>query len=61
VLHFSPEGLVFHSCVVLGGEFVFTKNGEGLFAPWLIMPLRDLEAVYGDEGRRLVRYFRLKP
>jgi hypothetical protein len=57
----SPEGLVFHSCVVLGDGFVFTKNGEGLFAPWLIMPLRDLEAVYGDEGRRSVRYFRLKP
>jgi len=61
VCFISPEGLVFHSCVVLGGEFVFTKNGEGLFAPWLIMPLRDLEAVYGEEGRRLVRYFRLKP
>jgi hypothetical protein len=25
------------------------------------MPLRDLEAVYGDEGRRSVRYFRFKP
>ncbi len=57
----SPEGLVFHSCVVLGDGFVFTKNGEGLFAPWLIMPLRDLDAVYGDDGRRSVRYFRLKP
>jgi len=57
----SREGLVFHSCVVLGDGFVFTKNGEGLFAPWLIMPLRDLDAIYGDEGRRPVRYFRLKP
>ena len=57
----SPEGLVFHSCVVLGDGFVFTKNGEGLFAPWLIMPLRDLTAIYGDDGRRPVRYFRLKP
>ncbi|MFZ9836939.1 MAG: hypothetical protein ACO3JJ_00310 [Opitutaceae bacterium] len=57
----SPEGLVFHSCVVLGDGFVFTKNGEGLFAPWLIMPLRDVDAIYGDEGRRSVRYFRLKP
>lgn len=56
----SPDGRVFHSCVVLGEGFVFTKNGEGLFAPWLIMPLRDLGAVYGDEGRRSVRYFRLK-
>ncbi len=56
----SLDGRVFHSCVVLGEGFVFTKNGEGLFAPWLIMPLRDLGAVYGDEGRRAVRYFRLK-
>jgi hypothetical protein len=57
----SREGLVFHSCVVLGEGFVFTKNGEGLFAPWLIMPLGDLDAIYGDDGRRPVRYFRLKP
>jgi len=56
----STDGRVFHSCVVLGDGFVFTKNGEGLFAPWLIMPLADLGAVYGDEGRRTIRYFRLK-
>ena len=55
----STDGRVFHSCVVLGDGFVFTKNGEGLFAPWLIMPLADLGAVYGDEGRRTIRYFRL--
>ena len=39
---------------------MFPKIGEGLVEPWLIMPLRDLGAVYGDDGRRAVRYFRLK-
>ena len=56
----TADGIVIHTCVHIAGDIVFTKNGQLLFAPWLLQPLADVVAIYGGEGRAL-RFFRPKP
>jgi hypothetical protein len=57
----SADGKVFHSCVRVAGDLVFTKNGHNITAPWLLQRDADVAAIYlfGETDR--VRYFRLKP
>jgi hypothetical protein len=55
----SEEGRVHHTCVHVAEDIVFTKNGQLLFAPWLLQPLGDVVAIYGREGRTL-KFYRLK-
>ena len=40
-----PEGII-HSCNVLAGDLVFTKNGAALGQPWHLAFLSDLVAYY---------------
>lgn len=56
----SAEGQVIHSCVHIAGDFVFTKNGVKLWAPWVLMRLSDVEVIYGGNGANTRRTFRLK-
>jgi hypothetical protein len=56
----STDGLVLHTCVHVADDIVFTKNGQLLFAPWLLQRRADVAAIYGREGRTL-KFFRLKP
>lgn len=57
----NPEGVVVHSCVQVCDDLVFTKNGESVFMPWILMRLSDLHALYGEDGRNRLAFFRLKP
>lgn len=55
------DGRVAHSCVFVADDIVFTKNGEQLFSPWLLLRFPDVAAIYayGDVNRLL--FFRRKP
>lgn len=48
VLMFMPtgSGKAIHSCVYLADDIVFTKNGENLATPWLLMKLDDVRKIY---------------
>lgn len=56
----SADGNVHHTCVHIAEDIVFTKNGQTLFAPWILQRLADVNAIYGGPGRSL-RFFRLRP
>ena len=45
ILFFDGNNLV-HSCVYIAGDIVFTKNGAGTIAPYLLQHLQDVEAGY---------------
>jgi len=56
----SQAGTVYHSCVYLADGIVFTKNGENPLAPWLLMKLATVAAVYDrGDGSKAV-FFRPK-
>ncbi|MBI5774869.1 MAG: hypothetical protein HZA89_14145 [Verrucomicrobia bacterium] len=54
------NGDVFHSCIYLADDMVYTKNGINAFAPWVIMKIEELGRIYlhGKENR--VKGFRHK-
>lgn len=61
VCYVNPEGMVVHSCVHVCDDLIFTKNGESVFMPWILMRLSDLNVLYGDDGKNRLVFFRLKP
>lgn len=49
ILMFTPDGNnVFHSCVYIAADMVFTKNGMGTHQPWTIATLQDVTSIYGE-------------
>lgn len=46
-LFMLPSGDSIHSAVVLAGNLAFTKNGETLDQPWIIMDIDELRELYG--------------
>ena len=48
VLLLLPGGDCIHSAVYLAGGLAFTKNGDGLDQPWIIMDVDDLRELYTD-------------
>ena len=60
VCYVSAEGSVLHSCVQLADDLVFTKNGQSLFSPWLIMRRGEVEDIYRANGATSVRFLRRK-
>jgi hypothetical protein len=46
-LFLLPSGDAIHSAVVLAGNLAFTKNGENLDQPWIIMDIDELRELYG--------------
>jgi hypothetical protein len=61
LMFLDDQGQAIHSCVYIADDIVFTKNGENLVAPWLLMKLEDVRSIYfpGNEGS--IQGFRLKP
>jgi hypothetical protein len=39
-----------HSAVYLAGDLVFTKNGNNMSQPWMVMHLKDLTTKYESDG-----------
>jgi hypothetical protein len=51
-----------HVAVYLAGDLVFTKNGQFARRPWILMPLQQLQAFYGQTVANMqVHMFRRKP
>lgn len=40
---------VIHSCVYIADDIVFTKNGVGPAAPWVLERLKDVQSIYQTE------------
>ena len=56
---FVTEGdIVLHACVHIAGDLVFTKNGSWAAAPWVLMRMPDLLALYPSEEPMDVRHLR---
>lgn len=49
VLFITKESTLFHSCVYIAGDIVFTKNGFGVNHPWNLMRLNDVRDLYVSE------------
>jgi hypothetical protein len=49
IIMFSTDGdKVYHSCVYIAGDMVFTKNGMGTHQPWTISTLQEVTSIYGE-------------
>ncbi len=46
----KQTGNALHSCVYIADQIVFTKNGSNLVTPWVLMPLDEVQKVYGAAG-----------
>ena len=51
---------ILHSCVYLADDLVYTKNGKNWLAPWVIMKLRDVSAIYSRDQNPKLSFLRLK-
>lgn len=62
VLCMLPDGNSIHSAVYIAGKLVFTKNGETMDQPWIIMDLDELQELYSYYYHTAidVQYWRLK-
>lgn len=49
-----------HSCVYIADDIVFTKNGENVVAPWLLMKLEDVRKIYFHKTPGRIVAYRLK-
>jgi hypothetical protein len=58
VLLLAPDGEVVHTCNVVAGELVFSKNGIGEGQPWVITPLSRAIQTYAQERPVTVRHAR---
>lgn len=49
IIMFSTDGdKVYHSCVYIAADMVFTKNGMGTHQPWTISTLQEVTSIYGE-------------
>ncbi|MFN7141027.1 MAG: hypothetical protein ACK4UN_16980, partial [Limisphaerales bacterium] len=61
ILFREPNGEVVHSATYIAEDVVFTKNGEGVYQPWLFMKATDVIAVYSNVyGRVTATLYRRK-
>ena len=61
VLEFlNAQGDAVHACVYVADNIVFTKNGDGMIKPWVLMWLADVKKLYLREPDFKIAGFRLK-
>jgi hypothetical protein len=60
VLCFLDKGEGLHTCVQIADDIVLTKNGEGILAPWTLMPMKDVDDIYRRSPDTRVQGYRLK-
>jgi len=60
VLCFLDEGEGLHTCVYVADDIVFTKNGDSVLAPWVLMQLQDVESIYRRSPSTRIQGYRLK-
>ena len=57
----TAEGNAVHACVYIADDIVFTKNGEGMIKPWVLMWLSSVQKLYLRAPGMQVQGYRLKP
>ena len=60
LMFMTPEGNALHSCVYIADEIVYTKNGENMAAPWLLMKIGDVKRIYSHLGQTSIQGYRVK-
>jgi hypothetical protein len=60
VLCFMDDGEGLHTCVNIADDIVLTKNGDSLLAPWTLMQLKDVDAIYRRSANTRIQGYRLK-
>jgi hypothetical protein len=60
LMFLDAHGQAIHSCVYIADDIVFTKNGENLVSPWLLMKLDDVKSIYFPVNEGSVQGFRMK-
>lgn len=60
LMFMTPQGSAIHSCTYVADDIVFTKNGENVATPWLLMSINDVKQVYSHKGKTEVQAYRLK-
>lgn len=60
LMFMTPEGNALHSCVYIADDIVYTKNGENMAIPWLLMKVGDVKRIYSHEGQTSIQGYRLK-
>jgi len=60
VLCFLDDGEGLHTCVYVADDIVFTKNGDSVLAPWVLMQLQDVESIYRRSPSTRIQGYRLK-
>jgi len=57
----NASGEIFHTCVYIAEDFVFTKNGGESEEPWVLMKLPDVLMLYYSADRSgSLSFFRRK-
>lgn len=60
LMFMTPNGNALHSCVYIADDIVYTKNGENMASPWLLMKVRDVQRIYSHAGQTSIQGYRLK-
>lgn len=60
VLCFLDDGEGLHTCVQIADDIVLTKNGDSILAPWALMQLKDVDAIYRRSPSTRIQGYRLK-
>ena len=60
VLCFMDDGEGLHTCVHVADDIVLTKNGDSILAPWTLMQLKDVDAIYRRSPNTRIQGYRLK-
>ena len=50
-----------HVAVYIAADIAFTKNGNGLFVPWVLMRISDIEKLYSKDRPVSIKRSRLVP
>jgi hypothetical protein len=60
LMFMTAEGNAIHSCVYIADDIVYTKNGENMAAPWLLMKMSDVKRIYSHLGQTSIQGYRVK-
>lgn len=60
LMFMTADGNALHSCVYVADDIVYTKNGENMASPWLLMKIGDVKRIYSYEMQTHIQGYRLK-
>lgn len=60
LMFMTSEGNALHSCVYIADDIVYTKNGENMASPWLLMKISDVKRIYSHEHQTSIQGYRMK-